>query len=351
VSRQTGIATSAGFTLLPVVLAMSLVAAIAFLLNRDNGVNANLIGAQSDRERARYAAEAGLQAVNYKIQNLPNACAGGYPISSPPVIDNNFNGATADPKASYSAYAETTTDSPPKLTLNSTGSYNGASVKLTKTNAYVYHSAVIPWVVQPGPGTGKDTYLRQDTSINKTKNYGGSTDLILDNGSQILLQFDLSPLPAGSRVSPRYDLIFGLQRGAIISMFQPNFNSRNAFAVMLITQSWVAGTKNGNDPADGATWNKYDGVNNWPLAGGYDPRVLLPVPENRGFWLNMDVTDAVLAWMSGAYPNYGVWLKDPLGIASKYAFFASDYRLIPDLRPKLTVDYLLPCGATAPPSA
>ncbi len=41
-------APGAGFTLLPVVLAMSLTAAIAFLLNRDNGVNANLIGAGND---------------------------------------------------------------------------------------------------------------------------------------------------------------------------------------------------------------------------------------------------------------------------------------------------------------
>jgi type II secretory pathway component PulJ len=31
-----------GFTLLPVVLAMSVVAVVAFLLNRDNGLNARM---------------------------------------------------------------------------------------------------------------------------------------------------------------------------------------------------------------------------------------------------------------------------------------------------------------------
>ena len=131
---------------------MSLTASIAFLLNRDNGVNANLIGAQSDRERARYAAEAGLQAANYAIQ--ANACAGGYPISSSPVTDSNFGGAA------YSAYANNTSGSP--LTLTSIGTYNGASVTLTKANVYAYQSGIRSWSTAR-PGTGKDTFVRTDS--------------------------------------------------------------------------------------------------------------------------------------------------------------------------------------------
>lgn len=328
---------AAGFTLLPVVLAMSLIGAIAFMLNRDNGLTSNLIGSRSDLARARYAAEAGLQAVNYNIQAL--GCAGGYPILSSPVTDNNFGGAA------YSAYANNTSGSP--LMLTSTGSYNGASVTLTKTNAYVYQSGVRTWVTQPGPATGKDIYVRSDPA-SKNKNYGGSTDLILDkDGHEILLQFDLSPLPAGSRVVPWY--FFGLQPGAIVSLYQPNFDSQKSFVAMLITQSWVAGTQVGGSPANGATWNTYDGVNNWPSPGvGYDPRVLLPVPEDIGGWLTMDFTAAVLAWMSGVYPNYGVWL-DPGNTAQNYDFYSSNYLGNASLRPKLTAYYLLPCGASAPP--
>ena len=64
----------AGFTLLPVILTMSLIAAIAFLLNRDNGMNAEMAANQNDLAKARYAAEAGLQAVNYKVQSV--GCGG-----------------------------------------------------------------------------------------------------------------------------------------------------------------------------------------------------------------------------------------------------------------------------------
>ena len=336
----------AGFTLLPVVLAMSLIGAIAFMLNRDNGLNSNLIGSQSDLARARYAAEAGLQAVNYAIQAL--GCAGSYPISSSPVTDSNFDGAA------YSAYANNTSGSP--LTLTSTGTYNGASATLTKTSAYVYQPGVRTWVTQPGPATGKDTYVQDN---NPSKNYGGSQKLILNKnvgifGSEVLLQFDLSPLPAGSRVVPWYDVVLGLRPGAIVSLYQQSVGvSQNDFLAKLITRSWVAGTQDGGSPANGATWNTYDGVNNWPSPGvGYDPRELLRVPEDTAGWLDIGLTDAVLAWMSGVYPNHGVWLDpngfDPDGRAKNYEFHSSDYMGDASLRPKFTAYYLLPCGATAP---
>ena len=86
-NRALSAVRQAGFTLLPVVLAMSLIAAIAFLLNRDNGVNADMIADQSDGDRARYAAEAGLQAANYQVQK---GCPGGYPISGISVASSNF---------------------------------------------------------------------------------------------------------------------------------------------------------------------------------------------------------------------------------------------------------------------
>jgi len=118
-----------GFTLLPVILAMSLIAAIAFLLNRDNGVNARMIANRSDLDRARYAAEAGLQAVNFVIQGA--GCAGSYPISSASLTNINFGGAA------YSAYANTNKlpggNPPPPISLSSTGSYNGASVTFART--------------------------------------------------------------------------------------------------------------------------------------------------------------------------------------------------------------------------
>ncbi len=337
-----------GFTLLPVVLAMSLVGAMAFMLNRDNGVNANLLGARADFERARSAAEAGLQAVNYAIQDL--GCAGTHPISSSPVTNSNFGGAT------YSAYSNATTGSP--KTLTSTGTYNGASVTLTKANAYVYQSGVRTWVTQPGPATSKDNHV---SAINATQSYGGSISLDLEkNKTDILIAFDLSPLPAGSRIVRWYDVIGGIQPGAFISLYQQNVLTLNQdVGVKLITRDWVAGNHTGTVPtagSPGVTWNRWDGLspNTWPQGPGlgYDSRtlVVVPLPLVVG-WLNLDVSDAAVAWMSGGYPNYGVWLV-ALGNTQLYKYTSSNenslFGVLAWQRPKLTASYLLPCGATAP---
>lgn len=334
---------AAGFTLLPVILAMSLIAAIAFLLNRDNAINVNLAASQADIERARYAAEAGLQVANYAVQAL--GCGGGYPVSAAPVTDNNFGGAT------YSAYSDRAVGSP--MTLTSTGTYNGASVTLNRAGVYAYQGTRKTWGAQPSPATGKDTYL-DDSNV--TRNFGGSTILRLQSARyESLLQFDLSPLPAGSRVIPWYDATAGtLQPGAKLSIYKTAASAAtvDSIAALLITRSWVGGTKNGAGAADGATWNTYDGTNNWPAPGvGYDARTLSTAPYQVAIgWQDLDVTDAVVAWMGGVYPNYGVWLRAVGAAINNARYYASNQVGAANIfrRPRLFVSYLLPCGAVAP---
>ena len=181
---------AAGFTLLPVILAMSLIAAIAFLLNRDNGVNARMIANRSDLDRARYAAEAGLQAVNFVIQSQSPGmgCTGtNYPTSG---TVTNFFGAT------YSAYAsknKLTGNPPPPIGLVSTGSYNGASVTLTRNNVYVYKSPSATTVVRPGDSlqpAGYDTYVDSGST---DRNFGGALIMKLSttpSNLQPLLKLD-----------------------------------------------------------------------------------------------------------------------------------------------------------------
>lgn len=314
---------STGFTLLPVVLAMSLVAAIAFLLNRDNGVSANLIGAQSERERARYAAEAGLQAANYAIQ--AKACAGGYPISSSPVTDSNFGGAA------YSAYANNTSGSP--LTLTSIGTYNGASVTLTKSIVYAFQSGIRTWTAQPDPGSSKDTWV--DSAV-PNGTHGGSDEVILDGGRrELLIRFDLSTLPAGSKIVPWYGA-GQLQPGANLMLYRNNTTSATeSIYVMLITRTWSESE---------ATWNNHHSGSPWPSPGiGYDSRPVSTNPfltDGLG-WQNLDLTIAAIAWMNGLYPNNGVWIRGgPLVINAKIALssYGDSAR-----RPQLVVSYLQPC--------
>ena len=329
-----------GFTLLPVVLAMSLVAAIAFLLNRDNGVNAAMLSGQDDAERARLAAEAGLQAANYVVQQI--GCAGGYPTSALPVTNNAFGGAA------YSAFADRASGSP--LALTATGTYNGASVTLTRSTVYAYQSPMRSYTLQPGPETGRDTHL--DTKF-PDRNYGGDTDLKLDAADYaLLIRFDFSALPAGSRVIPWYDGA-QLRAGAQLGLYASNVGAATSDVINVhrVSRSWTPGTMKGSGQApDGATWNSYDGVQAWSAPGGdYAGTELASAPVTSAVgWISWDVTDAVIAWMSGLYANDGMRLF-PVGNGVKnVTLVSSDNTNSAMLRPEVDLSYLLPCGATAP---
>jgi hypothetical protein len=333
--RALRAARAAGFTLLPVVLAMSLIAAIAFLLNRDNGMNAAMIASGSDLDRARYAAEAGLQAVNYQVQQ--QGCGGGFPTPAAPVTNSNFGGG------SYAAYADKATGSP--LLLSSTGSYNGASVTLSRANVQVFKSGM-----QTTPLVGaQDTYVE---SGSPTWNYGGNSALRLRTGNdEMLLQFNLSSLPAGSRVIP-YANAGVLQPGATLYLYQSaNSASSGTISAYLITQSWVGGTLNGGVPASGAgaTWNTYDGNTAHVWGVGYDSRALYNATAAYVVatgWYSWDITDAAAAWMGGVYPNYGLWMKSSSGNISNTQYVSTDDTTNTTEHPYVTLNYLAPCAPT-----
>ena len=311
----------AGFTLLPVVLAMSLIAAIAFLLNRDNGMNVNMIAKQMDSDRARYAAEAGLQAANAKVQSV--SCAGGFPVIGTPIANSNFGGA------SYSAYATTAAGN--TTSLVSTGTYNGASVTLTRNNIYVYQTIPNTYTLQPDATTGMDTYV--DSTI--TANYGVASTLKLSNDKNMLFKFDLTAFPAGSRpISAKFSI---KQNGALLS-------SSNFYRM---TSDWVEGT-GASSPLDGATWATKNGSSAWATSGGdYHPAELnsTAVINSFGSWADFDATDLMASWLSGQYPNYGMIVKSNAN--NSPSFISSDSATSAD-RPKITFSYLVPCGTTGP---
>ena len=333
----------AGFVLLPVILAMSLIAAIAFMLNRDNGLQANMLANSSDLARARYIAEAGLQAVNYKVQSV--GCSGTYPYwLFNQLTDNNFAGG------SYTGYTNYSPLMPSVLptTIYSTGTYNGTSVKLTRNNLVIYQPGTKTYTLQPNAAAGKDTYV---TSYFPTRSFGSDTALRVWQGKyESLLQFDLSMFPAGSRAAPWFDTVAGtLRPGAELALNQSTMFSASGITLDIhpITRSWVEGTN--NNTANGASWNAYDGVNAWPAPGiGYDA---VPVASSTYTatlgWKTWDLTGMVNRWLGGLYANNGLWLRPSGGTFGDTQFVSSDDSTAAN-RPKLSFNYLLACGATAP---
>lgn len=310
----------AGFTLLPVILTMTLIAAIAFLLNRDNGMNAEMVSSQMHADRARYAAEAGLQAVNARVQSF--SCAGGFPVIGSPVVNSNFGGA------SYSAYA--TTASGNTTNLVSTGNYNGTSVTLTRNTIYVYQSTAKTYTLQPNAAAGMDTYITTNSATNR----GNSNSLNMSSTNFPLIKFDLSMFPAGSR--PVSSTLSLYANGGFLAFTH----------LYRMTGDWQEGT-GASSPVDGANWTTSNGSTPWLTAGGdYHPVIVNTVYGTPGNWLDFDTTDLTTSWLNSSYPNYGMRFTPSTAIGSLNFVSSDDSDTVH--RPKITFNYLVPCGATGP---
>lgn len=308
----------AGFTLLPVILTMTLIAAIAFLLNRDNGMNAGIVAGQSDADRARYTAEAGLQMVNALSQ--AKNCAGYTDL-----------GATTFGAGSFTATVNPKNGTPVTLIATATTT-EGALAQLTRANVIMHQTT--PYTITLQPGT-----TAQDTSIGLASpnfNHGADPTMSINTGQYVsLLQFDLSTIPAGSVV-----------QSAQFSLYHAS-GSTDTAGVFPMTRSWTEGT---GVAGTGASWNSYDGVNPWTTAGGdYDPTsgINITLPANNT-WATWDLTTLTAAWKLGNMPNYGIALTQ---ITSGTNTFASSENTTSDNRPKLRVTFLPPCGWVPPPAS
>lgn len=303
-----------GFTLLPVILAMSLIAAIAFLLNRDNGMNAGMVASQSDADRARYTAEAGLQAVNTIAQG--KNCTGYTDL-----------GTTAFGTGSFTATANPKSGTPVTLTAAATTA-EGASAALTRSNVTMHQT---PYTITLQPGTtGMDTSIGRSSP---TVNNGADPTLSINTGQFVsLVQFDLSAIPAGAII-----------KSAQFSLYHAS-GSTDTAGIFTVTRPWIEGT---GVAGSGATWNTYDGASLWAAGGGdYDPAagVTIALPANNAL-ATWDMTARTAAWIAGILPNYGIALVASGGGTNS---FASSENATAANRPKLVVTFWPPCGWVPP---
>lgn len=300
-----------GFTLLPVILAMSLIAAIAFLLNRDNGMNAEMIASQGDAGSARYTAEAGMQMVNAISQG--KNCTGYTDL-----------GQTTFGTGSFTAAVNPKNGTPVTLTATATTAQS-AVVSLSRSNVIMHQTT--PYTITLQPGTpGMDTSIG---SANRNANHGADPNMTINNVQYVsLVQFDLSTIPAGAII-----------QSAQFSLYHAS-GSTDTASVFGMTRSWTEGT---GAEHSGATWNSYDGNNAWTTAGGdYDQTsgVAITLPANNQ-WATWDLTTLTAAWVLGKVPNYGIALTQ---ITSGNNTFPSSDNATAANRPKLVVTLLPPCG-------
>ncbi len=311
----------AGFALLPVVLALGLVAALAFALTRESTLGATRASATAQRDTGRYVAEAGLQ---HALWIASNSSCTGYALPSTPF------GAHA-----YTASFTPGAGSP--LAITATGTLaSGASHVLKRDEVRAYEPPTT-LEIQPDAAAAKDTFVYQ---WKPDWNYGavGYVRAISwppDSDHHGLLDFDVTgSVPAAARIlGATLELYFG-------SASWPG----GPISVHRVTRDWVEGNGSGGAVTGGATWNESDTGIAWTTPGGdLDPTPAATTDVGPALgWYTWDVTSLVADWVSGRFPEHGFGLVP--GSSSAQAQFSSSDAADATEHPKLTVVYTCECG-------
>ena len=302
-----------GFLLLPVLLLLSMVAAAAYLTQRESQLSLASQAQQSDADQARAAAEAGLHRVAHEAHPSFPGCNGIIPNKESPITDDEFGGAR------YSAYASRRNGS--AFDITSVGQAGTAVVTLTRERVVRHDRDPQTLVLQPGP-TGQDTSLRRDSSSPEPD---AITLTVQANASEALLRFDLSAIPEGSHVS-----------AAQLSLRITDLQGMGRVSLHRIQSDWT----------EAATPATRDGLAPWVQpAGDAHPSAVATASTLGLGWMSWPITDLADGWLKGRWPNHGLLLR--ASTLRSLSLASSDYPTAA-LRPRLTITFHPPCGWDMP---
>lgn len=236
----------------------------------------------------------------------------------------------------------TTINLDPPDTINGTPK---GTIDLNKV--YVEQSATLyadEYIVdlQPDATDGVDVRIYSATPNNN----GGVTVYVnvgennsVTNTMRTLIKFDLDTIPDDAIIT---QCLLYLHVSSDLSS-----NARD-YKVYRMKRSWIEGTKNDATPADGATWNTYDGSNNWTTAGGFSSTdceqtaigsvsVTATEPVNKCIVFNINATSK-----DSLDLGYGWMLKADTENNDQYRFVSSDEATNTFYRPALFISYILP---------
>ena len=186
------------------------------------------------------------------------------------------------------------------------------------------------------PGTVVDTFI----NLNEDLNYAGdqlNTYTWPENmpANAVLIQFDLSQLPAGAQI-----------QSATLSLYQTAAGGDATYDVA------VHKIINHNPDLYQASGYTFDGANSWtannacyksiPLAQAdiAEAEDVNSLDQNLGY-KNWDVTGMVQEWAGEAAMNYGLLLNsDTVASSNSYRFFAASEAIDASQRPRLEVTYI-----------
>ncbi|MDO7597661.1 MAG: DNRLRE domain-containing protein [Pseudomonadota bacterium] len=314
-----------GFVLIPVILTLSLLAAIAFMLSRQSAMNAGAVVREHQTDAAHYTAEAGLSHLLWQVKQAK--CSASSNLTDV-LLGNN----------SYSASITATSISTVSIKVVGTQS-NGANYKINRDQVKLYQSSTSTKLVMGDNVADKSLSLDagdpwrtdQRESISVYASLSGP----IRNG---MLYFDLSGIPSGVKIiSAQLELFVNKIYSPLASI-----------SVHRVQQDWAARAYEGGYFSGGATWNNaddkvkwVDDTGQWIPGGAYD---IIPVASSviapSELWGSWSIETLVSGWVNGAYPNQGLLLK---GNGTMYSTFYGKESNVPE-RPRLTIIYACECG-------
>ncbi|MCK4757253.1 MAG: DNRLRE domain-containing protein, partial [Thermoplasmata archaeon] len=214
--------------------------------------------------------------------------------------------------------------------------------------AEVVDDSVDTIVIQPNATVGKDTYISNDTAlIDPSWNFGEDQSLYIGavNTEPIngLIEFDL-PANVGN-----------LNRATLSLYSRSIVGTPGNLSVYGVSNDWEEGTGGASGPAGIANWSyRLPPLVPWTTPGGdyIDTEDSYIEVTQLDTWYSWNVTSIVQNWKSGAWSNYGFFIKseNAPNVGTNYAaFHSTDYTVDTNLTPKLTLTYSAEIDPPVPP--
>lgn len=190
--------------------------------------------------------------------------------------------------------------------------------------------------LQPDDITGLDTYIRSDQPTNNfstltTMRIGETTGAVAEYRG--LIKFDLSSIPSNAII-----------QSARLRLFMTGNQSSNGedMRCFRLLKPWTSA----------ATYNTYDGTNNWETAGGFGAtdceqtdigfHWFIDLPQvNQAYDWFLDAA-LVQEWLDGTLDNNGLLIKNDTDSSNNAHTFATSRHATEANRPQLEIIYSVP---------